>query len=244
MQQKKSGKKKRKSSSRDHAYQRDESRARKSNKTKGKKSQATLKNKKSEKKTLVSIILNILFYVITISIIFGAVLFTVSKDSNKSFFGYRFYTVLTNSMMPKDPKTQKGGFAAGDMIIIKKVDPKSLEVGDIITYDLMVSKGQNDAVLTHRIIKKLENFENSGDTYFETQGDFNTGKDGRPVSPDQINGKKVFVIPKVGKLMTFLRENWFVSIGLILATFALIQSLKFYFSKSKIEKRKPKRRKV
>lgn len=243
MQSSNSGKK-RKSTKKRSSVSRDEAN-RKVKASKGNRNQkVTKKDKVKKKKSLVTILLNIAFYVVTIGIVLGAVLFAVSKDSDKSFFGYRFYTVLTNSMLPKDPKTQKGGFAAGDMIIIKQVDPDSLEVGDIITYDLLVAEGQNDAVLTHRIINKLDNFEDSGKTYYETQGDFNSGKDGRPVSPEQINGKKVFAIPKVGKMMTFLRDNWFVSLGLLLAFIALLQSLKFYFAKPKVIPKRGKRKKA
>lgn len=177
-------------------------------------------------------IFNFIFYFFTISIIVGAALFTMSKDSDKSFFGYRFYTVLTNSMLSKDPSKQKGGFAAGDIIIVQMINPKELQMGDIITFNLLTAQKDKDAVLTHRIIEKMDTLEDKEGLFFTTQGDANTAAD-HPIKADQVIGKKVFVIPYVGRGLTFMRDNLFISLGALFAFFALIVSLKYYFSLSK-----------
>lgn len=182
-------------------------------------------------KLIIQFVLTLLFYMLTISIIIGAALFTVSKDSDKSFFGYRFYTVLTNSMLPRDPDKQKGGFGAGDIIIVQMANPKQLKVNDIITFDLIATDPKNSAVLTHRLIEVLDEEDGEKGLYFRTQGDANTGAD-RPIAADQVVGKKVFTIPKVGQSIGFLRENLLVSIGALVAMFALVISLRYYFSYS------------
>lgn len=176
-------------------------------------------------------IMNALFYILTFGILIGAVIFTVSQDSEKSFFGYRFYTVLTNSMVPRDPATQKGGFAAGDIIIVQMLNPKELKKGDIVTYGLMSADPESTTVLTHRVIDRLDELNGEEGLYFQTQGDANTAAD-RPINAEQVIGKKVFAIPKMGSIMSFLRENFLVSIGALVAIFALIISLRYYFSYS------------
>ncbi|MBP1042826.1 signal peptidase I [Vagococcus sp. BWB3-3] len=185
-------------------------------------------SKPSARHRIIKTLLNLVFYLLTISILVGAALFTVSKDSNKSFFGYRYYNVLTNSMIPKDPKIQKGGFQAGDIIIVQMTNPKELKKGDIVTYSLLSTE---TAVLTHRIKEVIPNFEDTEELYFITQGDANDAED-NPVSADRIIGKKVFTVPKVGMVLDFLRGNLLVSLGSLFSIFALIISLKYYFSYS------------
>ena len=51
---------------------------------------------------------------------------TVDKD-NRSFLGFRFYTVLSDSMKATD-------FAAGDVIVVQEVDPNALKEGQIISF--------------------------------------------------------------------------------------------------------------
>lgn len=191
-----------------------------------------LSKKKSHKvHKVLNWIMNALFYILTFGILIGAVIFTVSQDSEKSFFGYRFYTVLTNSMVPRDPATQKGGFAAGDIIIVQMLNPKELKKGDIVTYGLMSADPESTTVLTHRVIDRLDELNGEEGLYFQTQGDANTAAD-RPINAEQVIGKKVFAIPKMGSIMSFLRENFLVSIGALVAIFALIISLRYYFSYS------------
>lgn len=180
---------------------------------------------------VINYVLTFLFYVFTIGILSGAVLFTLSKDNDKAFFGYRFYTVLTNSMLPRNPEKQKGGFAAGDIIIVEMVKPESVKVNDIITFNLMSNEPKSTAVLTHRLIEISDGYDGQEGLYFKTQGDANTGSD-RPFPAELLIGKKVFAIPKVGQTIGFLRENMLVSMGVLVAIFALIISLRYYFSYS------------
>nr|WP_245249571.1 signal peptidase I [Vagococcus allomyrinae] len=176
--------------------------------------------------------MTLLFYLLTVSILAGAALFTVSKDSDKAFFGYRFYSVLTNSMVSPKGSPHKDGFSAGDIIIVQMINPKQLKVDDIITYNILTTDPKSNAVLTHRIIDIQEDVPNRAEgQYFITKGDANNGED-TPVSVDQVVGKVVYSIPKVGVILGYLRENFFVSLGVLVALFALIISLRYYFSYS------------
>ena len=47
--------------------------------------------------------------------------------NDRDLFGYRCYIVVSDSMSKTD-------FNAGDLILVKEVDPTTLQVGDIISY--------------------------------------------------------------------------------------------------------------
>lgn len=177
-------------------------------------------------------VLNLIFYFLTISILVGAILFSVSKDSNKAFFGYRFYSVLTNSMRTPKELAYKDGFSAGDIIIVQMINPAEIKKKDIITFNILTSDPKSDAVLTHRVIDiKHDIPDRDKGRYFVTKGDANTGED-TPVSEKQVVGKVVWSIPKVGVVLSYIREYFYVSIGVLVSFFALIVSLRYYFSYS------------
>lgn len=88
------------------------------------------------------------------------------------------YTVLSGSMCP--------GLNPGDLIIVKRVDPSLIEVGDIVTVE------SNGVVFTHRVVeKKVEN----GIVLFKTKGDANEDPDPAYLEASQIIGKVILVIP-------------------------------------------------
>lgn len=97
------------------------------------------------------------------------------------------YTVLSGSMEPKYP--------VGSLIYVKKADPMDIEVGDAITFVL-----NEDLVVATHEVWKIDR-ENSA---FYTQGiankdaDGNIIRDGGSVHYNNLIGKPVFCIPKLG----------------------------------------------
>lgn len=89
---------------------------------------------------------------------------------------YREVVVITESMYP--------AIKAYDTVVIDtKVDPDSLQIGDIISY-----RTDNDMMITHRII----GIEDVDDTrLFTTQGDHNPRPDETTVTSEDIIGKYV-----------------------------------------------------
>jgi hypothetical protein len=81
----------------------------------------------------------------------------------------------------------KNGFSIGDMPIVKGSD--DYKVGDVIVYDA----GQS-APIIHRIIKI------NADGTYQTKGDNNPGQlqYESSVKKSQIQGKVIFVVPKLG----------------------------------------------
>lgn len=99
-------------------------------------------------------------------------------------------TVLTPSMVPH--------FPPGTLVIDKKVNPSSLRVGDIATYQIESGK---PAVITHRIIA-INNGSN-GVTTFVFKGDNNAVRDPSDIMAKQIQGKVWYSLPVIGYV-----SNW------------------------------------
>ena len=182
------------------------------------------KNKKRSKNSLHHLLMNILFYSFLLLMVSASIVFATSNDANKSILGYRFFGVLSDSMVAKDPKTQKGGFRSGDIIIVKNISGKDAEVGDIITFRPSV---ESKTFLTHRVKEKLNQLGDKDGTFYITQGDANDTED-MPIEEEQVVGKKVLVIPKVGGLIDFVRQNIAVSAVFILSLFGSITVFRYY----------------
>lgn len=77
----------------------------------------------------------------------------------------------------------------GDVAILKKCSPKSIEVGDIIQYQ------KGSVTIIHRVISK---YYDNGEILFITKGDNNKDPDKDPVSGSQVLGKEIFSIKYLG----------------------------------------------
>ena len=174
---------------------------------------------------VMSIVLNTLFYLIIIGLVGGSTLFAFSNDPQKSYFGFRFYNVLTNSMNGDRPD----GFAAGSVIVVKLTDPSEIQKDDIITF---VPGSDARSYLTHRVVEVKTELNGMQGLYFVTRGDTNNADD-PPISGKMVVGKKVFSIPFVGSALKFVRENFILTVVFMVATFGFILVLRYYFAKPK-----------
>ena len=97
-----------------------------------------------------------------------------------SFFNYRMFTVVSESMKPK--------YDIGDVLIAKEVEPSEVKVGDTISYQGMHGDLANK-VITHQVVK-IEVDEN-GKYLFHAKGLANIVED--PVlTEDQLYGVVVY----------------------------------------------------
>lgn len=188
-------------------------------------SQKTNLNKKHTK---LAALFNVLFYVIMLGIFFGAGIMAIMQQQDKSFNGYRMFGVLTDSMVSPGNKIKKGGFHSGDVIIIKEVKAKDLKKGDVITYRPSTnpdSKSTN--YLTHRVVKVEKNPEGKKGYYFTTRGDANKTDD-MPMSEKALVGKVVGRIPKVGGVLSYIKENFILSVIFILSVVGFFWVIRMY----------------
>lgn len=101
---------------------------------------------------------------------------------HSTFFGYSVALVVSGSMDPE--------FKVNDLIVNHKEE--SYKIGDVITFQ----KGKN--LVTHRIV----NITEEG---FVTRGDANNSDDKKAVSENEIIGKVVATIPKIGLVIGYLK---------------------------------------
>jgi len=117
-----------------------------------------------------------------------------------SIQGVIFIILRTDSpMMAVVSNSMKPTFERGDLIFIKGVDlPDKIKQGDIIVFRL-----EGDQMTkVHRVVE-IEN--SSGQVQFTTKGDANSKPDPDPVSFEEVKGKVLFWIPKLGYVSLWIR---------------------------------------
>lgn len=127
--------------------------------------------------------------------IFTIVSVNTFDRNDRDIFGYRAYIVLSDSMSATD-------FDAGDLVLVKEVDPSTLQEGDIISYNSQNPESYGQTV-THKI-RSLTTDDN-GNPGFVTYGTTTNVDDGTVVTYPFILGKYQFSIPKVGTFFQFLK---------------------------------------
>ncbi|MEG0256022.1 signal peptidase I [Vagococcus sp.] len=201
------------------------SNSKKSKSTKSRQENVTneMARKISTKSKLISLIGNVIFYVVLIAVIAGAgLVYFGDKDAN--IFGYKIMTVLTESMKPNKETKYKNGFDKGSMIFVKSQDPYELKKGDIITFNPV--RGNKNVYLTHRVVKIDNDLKEKRQAFITTQGDANNGSD-VPIGASQVQGKVVRSIPNAGYVLSFLKKHIVVVAILLSTLFGIVVTLKY-----------------
>lgn len=167
------------------------------------------------------VLIDVLFYTVNLLILLGAVLFSFSNKPDKSLLGFRVYNVLSNSMHSQDGNYQDG-FSKDDVIVVKRIPPEQIQVGDVITF--MVGNDAN-AYLTHRVAEIKANLNGKDGLFFVTKGDTNNVYD-PPISAEQYIGKKIFKIPYAGLTLTFIQRNLVLVIAFVASWLGFIYLLR------------------
>jgi len=116
----------------------------------------------------------------------------INPETPPDIFGYMPLAVLSGSMDDGSEDCIK----VDDMIFVKKEDPQTFEVGDIITFNY------NGDVITHRIIEVIK--EDGKTVSFSTQGDANNVSDGL-IPVGKVFGRYVSRVPGLGGFAIFLQ---------------------------------------
>ena len=149
--------------------------------------------------------------------IFTVVSVTTFDRTDRSLFGLKAFIVLSDSMSKTD-------FDAGDLVLVKEVDPSTLKEGDIIAYTSQNTSNYGETV-THKI-RKLTTDAN-GEAGFITYGTTTDTDDETVVTYSYVLGKYKTHIPKVGKFFMFLKTTpgYIVCILIPFLLLILIQGL-------------------
>ena len=137
----------------------------------------------------------VLVVVAVAMMIFTVVSVNTFDRNDRSLFGYKAFIVLSDSMSATD-------FDAGDLVLVKEVDPSTLQPGDIISYVSQNSENYG-ATITH----KIRALTTSPDGYpgFITYGTTTDTDDEGVVTYPFVLGKYEAKLPKVGTFFQFLK---------------------------------------
>lgn len=130
--------------------------------------------------------------------IFTILSVTLFNRSDRSMFGFKMYTVLSDSMQDE--------FKAGSIVFVKETDPSTLKEGDIISYISQDTAGGSfGEVITHKI--RCTAKDANGEPGFITYGTTTGNDDANVVTYPFITGKYVGHIGGVGYFFQFLKTT-------------------------------------
>jgi len=162
-------------------------------------------------------VIGVLVYSLMALAVVAVFLFNGSGEGvPRDLFGFSAMRVLTRSMQSEIPQHS--------LIVTRRVDPNSLQVGDDITFFL-----DETTVVTHRIVTVYYDHEGSGERAFQTQGIENRMPDHQLVIPDNIIGRVVFNNLAIGRAFTFVQSNLLVSGILAAMILGLFVSMRMVF---------------
>lgn len=152
-------------------------------------------------KKALNIIKNIFVWLMVVlavgMMIFTIVSVTTFDRSDRSLFGFKAFIVLSDSMSKTD-------FSAGDLVLVKEVDPSTLKEGDIIAYTSQNTSNYGETV-THKIRKLTKDV--NGEPGFITYGTTTDTDDEIVVTYPYVLGKYQTHIPKIGQFFMFLKTT-------------------------------------
>ncbi len=125
--------------------------------------------------------------VLALAVVLGALV----AGGLPTLLGYDSFVATGGSMSPAIGK--------GSVIVAQRVDPATIEAGDIITFSRVP---RPDIQVTHRVVA-VEELD--GAPVLRTKGDANGYLDPEPISFDQPVSKLVYTVPYLGYLLTFSR---------------------------------------
>ena len=108
-------------------------------------------------------------------------------------FGLQVFSVLSGSMEPT--------YHTGSLIYVKKVDPFTVEPGQVLTFML-----DESTVATHRVVAVVPDENDPSTIRFRTKGDANDAEDGKLLHYKNVIGTPVFTIPCLGYVANYIQH--------------------------------------
>lgn len=101
--------------------------------------------------------------------------------------------IVSGSMRP--------GIEVGDIVIVQRIEPREVAIGDVIQFREI----EREIRINHRVIEISEDAR--GLPLFITKGDANSFPDSEPVVAEQLKGRVIQVVPKIGWITILLRSS-------------------------------------
>ncbi len=141
-------------------------------------------------------VLTLAIFVMAVAMmIFTIVSVTTFDRNDRDLFGYKAFIVRSDSMSATD-------FAAGDLVMVKEVEPSTLKEGDIIAF-LSSDPNSFGETFTHKIRSLTTDEE--GNPAFVTYGTTTGVDDEYLVTYEKVLGKYEFAIGGIGTFFAFLK---------------------------------------
>lgn len=147
---------------------------------------------------VIKIVVARLIVVIAVAMmIFTIVSVSTFDRTDRNLFGYKAFIILSDSMSKTD-------FDAGDLALVKEVEPSTLKEGDIISYISQNTSNYGETV-THKI--RTLTTDANGEQGFITYGTTTNTDDETIVTYPFVLGKLTGHIPKIGTFFQFLKTT-------------------------------------
>jgi len=168
----------------------------------------------------VTVVSNVIFYLVIAGMLIAAIAFAQSSNYQKSIFGYRFYNVLSDSMTDAYPR--------GTMLAVKQTDPGEIKIGDDITF-----VSDTGAVVTHRVVEVIGDYNNSGSYGYRTKGVNNWYPDDVIVYAANVLGRVDKSIPKLGLVFYWLGSHIFGILVLLILSLVFSFAIRIFWGEEK-----------
>lgn len=173
--------------------------------------------------------------------IFTVISCTTFNRNDRSLFSFKMYIVSSDSMAATD-------FNAGSLILVKEVDPSTLNEGDIITFMSQDTDSFGETI-THKIRKITTDAE--GNPGFVTYGTTTDTDDKTVVTYPYVLGKYENHVPGLGTFFNFLKTTpgYFVCIFTPFMLMILYEGVRFFnlfcrFKKEEMQEMQAERDKI
>lgn len=170
--------------------------------------------------------------IVTIALLVFVISMQLYPEETSRVVGYRFYTVLTNSMEPVIPTYS--------LVFSKMIDEDDpLPPDTIVTFK--ANRFGQDILLTHYFRETM--IGQDGNVYYRTQGATAPDYDNYETSRSDIIGKYVFHIPYLGKIFLFLQSKFgFVMYAELFVIWLVNKTIKTRWDEKAQEKKIKKKR--
>lgn len=174
-----------------------------------------------QKVKLKKIILNCIYVIIAICVLYNIIFSINTSISKKEYFklyGISFFGMKTDLM--------KEDINKNDLVIVKEVEDKNLQKGDIIAYEV------NGKIRINKIIDEQEGYM--------TKSNRNYYPDIEKITINQIVGKKIVNIPLLGLVLELLQSK-IASVVALLFLIVVFSYNRYMYTKKKERGRKKRR---
>lgn len=162
------------------------------------------------KSFIISFVCFIVLIVAIMTFYYTDLYFNVKSGNYKSPL-FNSYVIVSPSMVPT--------INVNDAIIVKRDNDDKYIIGDIISF-YSTEYDSNGMVITHRIINKQK--KNSKTSLYTTKGDNNSIADKNSVKTDNIYGKVLLILPKIGFIKKYLSNPFNIILCILIPSFIII----------------------